>query len=231
MTRVARSRALAIDIPDHGTVSALVTRPRIMQAAFVPAHGAGAGMTHPFMEAVAQGLSERRVATLRFQFPYMEPGRRRVDSAPLAQATVRAATARARRLWPEVPLFAGGKSFGGRMTSQAQSIRPIPGVDGLVFLSFPLHPAAKPSMERAVHLTEVDVPMLFVHGSRDALAEPARFGQMIQSLGVLSSLIEVPEADHGLHVPRRTGMRDDDILAQVLDAVVFWMQAWRMSPH
>lgn len=193
------------------------------------AHGAGAGMGHPFMAAVADGLAERRVATLRYQFPYMQAGRRRVDAAPLAHATVRAATARARALWPDLPLFAGGKSFGGRMTSQAQSIEPLAGVDGLVFLGFPLHPAGKPSLDRAAHLSAVDLPLLFVHGSRDALAEPPYFRRMVKGLGLLASCVEVAEADHGFHVPRRTGMRDDEILDAVLDAIAVWMQAWRIA--
>ena len=222
-------RPLTIRVPDSGTVGGLATRPRITEAALVLAHGAGAGMGHPFMAAVADGLAERRVATLRYQFPYMQAGRRRVDAAPLAHATVRAAAARARALWPDLPLFVGGKSFGGRMTSQAQSIEPLAGVDGLVFLGFPLHPAGKPSLDRAAHLSAVDLPMLFVHGSRDALAEPPYFRPMVKGLGLLASSVEVAEADHGFHVPRRTGLRDDEILDAVLDAIAVWMQAWRIA--
>ncbi|RYF33301.1 MAG: alpha/beta hydrolase [Comamonadaceae bacterium] len=223
------TRALVIRVPHNGTVGALATRPRITEAALVLAHGAGAGMGHPFMAAVAEGLAERRVATLRYQFPYMEAGRRRVDAAPLAHATVRAATARARALWADVPLFAGGKSFGGRMTSQAQSIEPLPGVDGLLFLGFPLHPAGKPSVDRAAHLSAVGLPMLFVHGSRDALAEPLYFRRTVKGIGPLASCVEVAEADHGFHVPRRTGLGDAEILDAVLDAVAVWMQAWRIG--
>ena len=223
------TRSLTIRVPDSGTVGALVTRPRITEAALVLAHGAGAGMGHPFMAAVADGLAERRVATLRYQFPYMQAGSRRVDAPPLAHATVRAATARARAMWPGVPLFAGGKSFGGRMTSQAQSIEPLPGVVGLVFVGFPLHPAGKPSMDRAAHLSTINLPMLFVHGSRDALAEPLYFRRTVKGLGLLASCVEVAEADHGFHVPRRTGTSDDEVLDGALDAVAVWMQAWRIA--
>ena len=198
-------------------MSGLATRPQITESVLVFAHGAGAGMTHPFMAAVASGLAARRIATLRYQFPYMQAGRHRVDSGPACHATVRAAVARASAMWPDVPLFAGGKSFGGRMTSQAQALAPLRGVSGLVFLGFPLHPAGKPSVDRAAHLVSIDVPMLFLHGSRDALAESALFSRMANDLGPLASPTELAGADHGFHVLRTIlcrACRGDDRRAQ-----------------
>ena len=217
-------------IQDGESVSAIAAQPRRPESAFVFAHGAGAGMHHPFMAAVAEGLAQRRIATLRFQFPSMQAGKRRVDSPPVAHATVRAAAARANALWPGLPLFAGGKSFGGRMTSQAQAIDAIPGVVGLIFLGFPLHAAGKPSVERAVHLTSIDVPMLFVHGERDALAETAVFDAMRKGLGLLANRVEVAGADHTFHVPRRFGTTDDVVRESFLDALAMWTQAWRVQP-
>jgi hypothetical protein len=167
---VRLSFAVGADI----TVSGLLQAPKDAQALLALAHGAGAGMNHSFMAAFARGLAERGVATLRYQFPYMERGSKRPDPPPLAQATVRAAVAEAHTLRPKLPLFAGGKSFGGRMTSQAQAKAPLQGVRGLVFVGFPLHPAGKPSQERAKHLADVEVPMLFLQGTRDALADALR---------------------------------------------------------
>lgn len=211
-------------------VSAVANRPRRADSAFVFAHGAGAGMHHPFMAAVADGLGQRQIATLRYQFPAMQAGRRRVDSPPVAHATVRAAAAMANILWPGLPLFAGGKSFGGRMTSQAQAIDPLPDVVGLIFLGFPLHPAGKPSLERAVHLASIDVPMLFVHGERDALAETAEFDAMIKCLGSLASREDVAAADHTFHVPKRAGTTDNEVRESILDVLAIWTQAWRIRP-
>ena len=210
-------------------VSAIAARPRRAESAFVFAHGAGAGMHHPFMAAVADGLGQRRIATLRYQFPAMQAGRRRVDSPAVAHATV-AAAAIASTLWPRLPLFAGGKSFGGRMTSQAQAIDPLPGVVGLIFLGFPLHPAGKPSLERAVHLASIDVPMLFVHGERDALAETAEFDAMSKRLGSLASREDVAAVDHTFHVPTRAGTTDNEVLESLLDVLAIWTQAWRIRP-
>ena len=164
-------------------VDACLVGPRRALAAYVFAHGAGAGMDHPFMASLAQELAERRVATLRFQFPYMQKGLKRPDPAPLAQAAVRAAVIEAARRLPDVPLFAGGKSFGGRMTSQAQAEEPLPGVVGLVFVGFPLHPAGKPSMKRADHLAAVQTPMLFLQGTRDALADYDLVKMVVARLG------------------------------------------------
>src|SRR5580693_2132717 len=174
---------LEIAIAKSGSVSGLLTRPAQARACFVFAHGAGAGMTHPFMETFAAGLGERGIATLRYQFPYMEKGSRRPDPPAIAQAAVRAAVAEAGLSCPGLPLIAGGKSFGGRMTSQAQAVAPLAGVRGLAFLGFPLHPAGKPSSERAKHLAEVHVPMLFVQGTRDNLAEMSLLVPVVASLG------------------------------------------------
>ena len=168
---------------DAHVVSGLLDVPLRARACYVLAHGAGAGMTHPFMAAVAAGLGERGVATLRYQFPYMEQGSKRPDAPKLAHATVRAAVAEAVRHVPKLPLVAGGKSFGGRMTSQAQAIAPLAGVRGLAFLGFPLHPAKKPSDERAQHLFDVRIPMLFLQGTRDALADLALLEALVERLG------------------------------------------------
>jgi predicted alpha/beta-hydrolase family hydrolase len=227
---MSNTRRFEITTDGGATVAALATLPLQTESAFVFAHGAGAGMDHPFMTAVAQGLAERRIASLRYQFPYMQEGKRRVDPAPIAHATVRAAVDRANSLWDPMPLFAGGKSFGGRMTSQAQSIAPLPGVVGLIFLGFPLHASGKPSVERAAHLASIDVPMLFIHGARDALAEASPFELVTSGLGDIASRIDVAEADHSFHVPRRTGRTDDEVLEDVLDALAVWTQACRMRP-
>src|SRR6185295_4131029 len=166
-----------------GQVSGLLLKPDGAKALYVFAHGAGVGMNHPSMAANAHGLAARGIATLRFQFPYMEEGGGRPDPPGIAHATVRAAVAKAAELAPELPLFAGGRSYGGRMTSQAQSIAPLPGVRGLVFLGFPLHPAGKPGNERADHLEKIEIPMLFVSGSRDALADLTLLGPLVAGLG------------------------------------------------
>lgn len=205
------------------SVSALLLAPPDARACYVLAHGAGAGMTHSFMGAVAQGLADRGMATLRYQFPYMERGSRRPDTPRIAHATVRAACAEAAQRLPGMPLFAGGKSFGGRMTSQAQAASPLPGVRGLVFLGFPLHPAGKPSDERAAHLAEVDVPMLFLQGSRDELASLDLLRPMIQQLGARATLHVFDDADHSFHVPARSGRRDAQVLDEVLDTLAAWI--------
>jgi uncharacterized protein len=179
------------------SVSALLDAPADAWAAYVFAHGAGAGMTHTFMAAFAGGLAERGVATLRFQFPFMERGSKRPDPPPLAHATVRAAVAEAARQWPGLPLYAGGKSYGGRMTSQAQAAEPLPGVRGLVFVGFPLHPAGKPSAERAAHLTDVRCPMLFLQGTRDELASLELLRPVVQDLAPRARLVLFEDADHG----------------------------------
>ncbi|MFL9665834.1 alpha/beta family hydrolase [Variovorax sp. AB1(2024)] len=222
---------LSIDVRPGIAVSALAMSPPSAEACLVLAHGAGAGMAHPFMQAVAEGLAERRIATLRYQFPYMEQGSKRTDAPPLAHATVRAAVACASARFAGVRLFAGGKSFGGRMTSQAQALELLAAVEGLVFLGFPLHPSGAPAKAagRAAHLREVDVPMLFAHGPRDTLAEPAPFDDTVQALGPIATVLEIEGADHSFHVLRRTGRTDEQALDEMLDGIAVWMQAWRIG--
>ena len=219
----ASAEPLTIELGDAQRVSGLLIIPPGARACYVLAHGAGAGMAHPFMAQVSAGLAERGVASLRYQFPYMERRARRPDPPALAQATVRAATAEAARRLPGFALVAGGKSFGGRMTSQAQSLAPLPGVRGLAFLGFPLHPAGKPSEERARHLFDVRVPMLFLQGSRDALADLALLRPVIDRLGERASLHVFEEADHSFHVPVRSGRRDADVRRDLLDALAAWI--------
>jgi predicted alpha/beta-hydrolase family hydrolase len=216
---------LEIAIAKSGSVSGLLTRPAQAHACFVFAHGAGAGMTHPFMETFAAGLGERGIATLRYQFPYMEKGSRRPDPPAIAHAAVRAAVAEAGLACPGLPLIAGGKSFGGRMTSQAQAVAPLAGVRGLAFLGFPLHPAGKPSSERAKHLAEVHVPMLFVQGTRDNLAELTLLEPVIAQIGPSASLHLVSEADHSFHVPARSGRNDREVMKEILDTFSTWIGA------
>lgn len=199
--------------------------PEQARACFVLAHGAGAGMTHPFMTAVATGLAERAIATLRFQFPYMERRSRRPDPPRLAQATVRAAVAETARRLPNLPRFAGGKSFGGRMTSQAQAEAPLPGVRGLAFLGFPLHPAGRPSPDRGQHLFEVGIPMLFLQGARDALAEPDQIEPLGAALGERATLRLFQDADHSFHVPTRSGRTDAALRDELLDVLASWIFA------
>ncbi len=221
--KIVSPQNLKVEITDTTFISALLIRPPQARACFVLAHGAGAGMTHPFMETVAAGLGERGVATLRYQFPYMERGSRRPDSPALAHAAVRAAVAEAARCCPRLTLIAGGKSFGGRMTSQAQAISPLAGVQGLAFLGFPLHPAGKPSSGRAGHLSDIHIPMLFMQGSRDKLAELSLLEPVIGKLGSLASLPLVPEADHSFHVPARSGRHDQEVMNEVLDQFSAWI--------
>jgi predicted alpha/beta-hydrolase family hydrolase len=180
-------------------------------------------MTHPFMAVIADGLAVRAIATLRYQFPYMEQGRKRPDTPKVAQATVRAAVAEAVRLLPGFALVAGGKSFGGRMTSQALASSPLPEVRGLVFLGFPLHPAGRPSDDRGDHLSEIKVPMLFLQGSHDALATTQILKPLVQRLGEGSTLKLFQDADHSFHVPARSGRQDSEVRAEMLDALAAWL--------
>jgi predicted alpha/beta-hydrolase family hydrolase len=219
------TQQLDIEIGKAASVSALLIRPATARACFVFAHGAGAGMTHPFMAAVAAGLGERDVATLRYQFPYMENGSKRPDSPAVAHATVRAAVAEAGRCCSGLPLIAGGKSFGGRMTSQAQAAAPLAGVHGLAFLGFPLHPVGKPSSDRANHLAEVHIPLLFMQGTRDNLAEVALLEPVIGKLGPSASLHLVEGADHSFHMLARSGRNDREALGEILDAFAGWIGA------
>jgi uncharacterized protein len=216
-----------VTIAGSAPVSGLWQAPPDARAALVLAHGAGAGMTHPSMAAIADGFAERGVATLRFQFPFMERGAKRPDPPAVAHAAVRAAVGEAARRAAGLPLFAGGRSFGGRMSSQAQAIAPLGAVRGLVFLAFPLHPAGKPAADRATHLDAIALPMLFLQGTRDALAEPDLLRPVVAGLGSRATLKLVAEADHAFHVPAKSGRRDADVLAELLDAAVAWMAARR----
>ena len=217
------ARGLSIASPGADPVSGLWQTPPNPRACLVLAHGAGAGMAHISMVAIADGLEARGVASLRYQFPYMERGGRRVDPPPVAHAAVRAAVAEGAKLAGPAPLFAGGKSFGGRMTSQTQAIEPLPAVRGLVFFGFPLHPAGKPGIERAAHLAKVRVPMLFLQGTKDALAELDLLRGVVGGLGQQARLELAGDADHSFHVPTRSGRKDPEVLAALLDAAVDWM--------
>jgi predicted alpha/beta-hydrolase family hydrolase len=219
------AQKLDIGIGNATAVSAVLVRPDAARACFVFAHGAGAGMTHRFMEMVAAGLAERGVATLRYQFPYMERASKRPDPPGIAQAAVRAAVAEAGRHCADLRLIAGGKSFGGRMTSQAQATAPLAGVHGLAFLGFPLHPAGKPSSDRARHLADVHVPMLFLQGTRDNLAELKLLEPVVKSLGPLASLHRVEGADHSFHVLARSGRNDGEVMREILDTFAAWIGA------
>lgn len=212
----------SLALPD-GPVSALAWTPPDADAALVLAHGAGAGMTHAFMAALAAALAERRIATLRFQFPSMERGLKRPDTPAVAHAAVRAAVDDAHRRWPALPLFAGGKSFGARMTSQAQAAQPLPQVRGLVFVGFPLHPAGKPGTARAAHLATVQVPMLCLQGDRDALAELPLLREVLAPLHDRVALQVEDGADHAFHVLRRSGRTDADVIASLADTIRQWI--------
>jgi hypothetical protein len=218
------ARPVAIRVND-ATVSGLWQKPPAARAALVLAHGAGVGMTHKSMTAIADGLAARGIATLRFNFPYMERGSKRPDSPPLAHAAVRAAYGKAVSLSPDIPLFAGGKSFGGRMTSQAQSIEPLPKLRGLVFFGFPLHPAGAPGSDRAGHLDDVKVPMLFLQGTNDALADLKLLKKVIAKLGTRATLSLSEHADHSFHVPAKSGGNDAAVMAALLDVARDWMIA------
>ena len=209
-------------VPDSGDVSALQIQPDDARVLYVLAHGAGAGMRHPFLGRMAEALALRGVATLRYQFPYMERKARRPDLPAVAAATVRAAVALAHRLAPELPLFAGGKSFGGRMTSTAQSSEPLPGVRGLAFLGFPLHPPGKPAVTRGEHLDAVRVPMLFLQGDRDEFAEPLLLRQVLRKLGSRATLHLVNGGDHSFSVPKKSGRSADDVFAELATAIADW---------
>ena len=213
---------IALQLPGAEPVSALLCVPANAHACFVFAHGAGAGMAHAFMAAMAEALAERGVATLRYQFPSMERGSKRPDPPRIAHVAVRAAVAEAGRRLPKLPLFAGGKSFGGRMSSQAQAESAMPGVRGLVFVGFPLHPAGKPSQERAAHLLQVDCRMLFLQGTRDELAELSLLQQVLKPLGERATLKIFDDADHSFHVRARSGQTDDQVREAMVEAMVRW---------
>jgi uncharacterized protein len=218
----ASAQRLRVEIPGASSVSALLCAPADAWAGYVFAHGAGAGMEHTFMTAFAHGLAERGIATLRYQFPYMEQGSKRPDVPTVAQAAVRAAVALAAQRLPGLPLFAGGKSYGGRMTSQAQALSPLPDVRGLVFVGFPLHPAGKPADERGDHLFEIDRPMLFLQGTRDELAALDLLQPLMVRLGERATLAFFDDADHSFHVRARSGRTDAQTLEAMLDTVAGW---------
>lgn len=216
------AKAVTIAVDDANRVSGLLQVPPKARACYVMAHGAGAGMTHSFMANFAIDLAERGIATLRYQFPYMERSSKRPDTPKLAQATVRAAVAEASRLAPELTLFAGGKSFGGRMTSQAQAAAPLAGVRGLVFVGFPLHPPGKPGDERGAHLFGVHIPTLFLQGTRDEFAELSLLKALVNKLGACATLTLFDDADHSFHVPARSGKKDAQIRAEMADSLAEW---------
>jgi uncharacterized protein len=219
--KTTNSQPLKIEV-GATAVSALLLRPEQAHACYVFAHGAGAGMTHAFMERAAAGLAARGIASLRYQFPYMEKGSKRPDPPAIAQASVRAAVAEAARAYPGLPLIAGGKSFGGRMTSQAQAKTPLAGVVGLAFFGFPLHATGKQSVDRADHLADVRIPMLFLQGGNDKLAELSLLRPVVEGLGPRARLHVVEGADHSFHVQARSGRNDGEVMEEILDAFAEW---------
>ena len=218
----ATQQQIAIDV-DGSEISALVNAPEDARACYVFAHGAGVGMQHSFMATVATGLGARHIATLRYNFPYMEQKRGRPDSPKIAQAAVRAAVDAASRALPGVPLFAGGKSYGGRMTSQAQAETPLANVRGLVFFGFPLHPPGQPSDDRAEHLAAVNIPMLFLQGTRDEFADRDFLNPLVKRLGARATLKLFHGADHSFHVAAKSGRTDAGVMADLLDITATWM--------
>jgi predicted alpha/beta-hydrolase family hydrolase len=223
----AKERTIAL--PDGASVSALWQKPKDAKAVLVLAHGAGAGMTHKHMTATADGLEARGIAVLRYNFSYMEKGSKRPDNPPVAHAAVRVAIAHAGKLAGGLPLFAGGRSFGARMTSQAQALEPLPGVVGLVFFAWPLHSPGKAGVERAEHLSGVKMPMLFLQGSKDEFADTPLLQSTVKSLGKRAKLHLVEHADHSFHVPAKSGRKDPEVLDEILDVAAKWMLAQPQS--
>lgn len=217
-----------LEIEGGSAVATRLLRPRGSRAFLVLAHGAGAGMEHPFLEGLAEALGRRGVATLRFQFPYAEAGRRRPDPPRVLTGCVRAALERASKEARGLPLLVGGKSMGGRMSSMLAAREPLPGVRGLVFVGFPLHAAGKPSAERAAHLAEVRLPMLFLQGTRDRLADLEHLIPVCEGLGERALLHVVSDADHGFHVPKRTGRIDEEVREELADVIADF--ARRVAP-
>jgi predicted alpha/beta-hydrolase family hydrolase len=215
-------QSVTISVNEQIRVSGLMQRPASAKTCLVLAHGAGAGMEHPFMAALAHDLAAIGIATLRFQFPYIEIRGKRPDPPALCHATIRAAVAAAHELEPSLPLLAGGKSFGGRMTSQAQAEIPLPHVCGLVFFGFPLHPAKQPSIDRGAHLSRVKIPMLFLQGTRDTLAELPLIEPLAERLGKLATLTLLEAADHSFHVPARSGRTDAQVRSEMLGSLATW---------
>jgi uncharacterized protein len=221
----AIEREVEITLDDGQRVSGLLIAPEHARACYVLAHGAGVGMRHKFMAAVARGLAERGIATLRYQFPYMERGSKRPDSPKVAQAAVRAAVKHAARLVSGLPLIAGGKSYGARMTSEAQAEAPLDGVRGLAFLGFPLHPPGQPSDTRAEHLSRVKIPMLFLQGTRDDFADLDYLKPLVKRLGARATLKLFEDADHSFHVPAKSGRTDAQVMTELLDVLSAWVIA------
>jgi predicted alpha/beta-hydrolase family hydrolase len=213
-----------IAVPGAGEISALLVTPEHPSALYVLAHGAGAGMRHPFMEAMARRLAGRKIATLRYQFPYVENRKARPDPEPVLLATVRAAVAAGREAAGDIPLIAGGKSMGGRMTSRAAAEAPLDGVAGLAFLGFPLHPAGRPGTGRADHLAKVDLPMLFLQGTRDTLADLALLRPVLEKLGPRATLRVFDDADHSFHVRKKSGASDEQVLDELAQSIAGWWQ-------
>jgi uncharacterized protein len=220
---MAQATRVMLEVPAEEPLAALLHLPAGARALYLLAPGAGAGMEHPFLRRMGQGLVARGIGALLYQFPYMQRGSRRPDPPPLCHATVRAAVAAAQQAAPGLPLIAGGKSFGGRMSSQAQATAPLPGVLGLAFLGFPLHPAGRPGTHRAEHLARVSLPMLFLQGTRDELAERALLQSVVDGLGARAHLAWLEHADHAFHVPARSGRRDEDIEQELLDVLAAWI--------
>src|SRR5579863_1395852 len=216
------SQELRFEVDGAGEVSALLTRPSNAQHLLVLAHGAGAGMNHPFMAKISDELAATGVATLRYQFPYMEQRRRIPDSPAILTATVAAAVQTAAKAAPGLPLLAGGKSMGGRMTSQAAAQRPLDGVRGIVFFGFPLHPPKQPGTKRADHLAKVTVPMLFVQGTRDTFADLKLLRPVCAKLGSRATLHVIETADHSFHVLKSSGRTDAEVLQELAETIVFW---------
>jgi uncharacterized protein len=219
------AQPLTIEVKPNVQVSGLLQLPAQPKACFVFGHGAGAGMNHSFMADLSAALIARNIGTLRYQFPYMESGSRRPDPPALCHATIRAAIEEARKRAPGVALLAGGKSFGGRMTSQAQAAKPLTDVKGLVFVGFPLHPAKKPASERGTHLADVKIPMLFLQGTRDELADLTLLEPITERLGAIATLQKIEGADHSFHVLARSGRNDREVLEELADTIARWIAA------
>jgi uncharacterized protein len=219
----ATAESLTVAIDDQHRISGLLSIPAGSRACYVMGHGAGAGMAHPFLARLATDLAAQGIATLRYQFPYMEMGRKRPDSPALAHATIRAVVAEAVRRAAGLALFAGGKSFGGRMTSQAEAVRSLCGVRGLIFLGFPLHPAGRPSTERARHLADIAIPMLFLQGTRDRLADLDLLTPVLAQLGSRARLETIENADHGFHVPASSGTTDQAVRQAMAMTIADWI--------
>lgn len=223
MAKKPEPKPVTFAVDADRTVSGLLLKPRDARALYVLAHGAGAGMNHPFLVEIATLLAERGIGTLRYQFPYMEAGGKRPDTPRIAEATVRAAVAEAGRFGKGLPLFAGGKSFGGRMTSGAEASEHLAGVRGLVFLGFPLHPPGAPASTRGDHLAEVRIPMLFLQGTRDEFADLSLLKPLARKLGRRAALHLVEDANHSFRVPARAGRKPAEVMAELADAAAGWM--------